>query len=326
MTTSTHKAPEKSSVYAYAQNRYRGIAVLLYVSSVTLLCSLFLRSHIYICDLLSNFCLFGSLVLLINIPCALCLRQWKAASIFLATLCILSFYIAEYTDRAPAQELSYDESIVVMSYNLNTANTQYKHVSDFILQEKPDVLLLLEVDKAWINKLSELDTVYPYKHIKTRSDNFGIALYSQHPMNAQTIFSGRHRIPSISADITIKNTTLRCIGVHTLPPMSADNWEFSLAQIKQVLAQSTYTNSQVIMGDFNATPNSLLYRNIVANKNLMPTGNAFTATWGPISLLQLDHIFVSRNIRVGNSTVHPKLGSDHHPVSVRLALQRTNGS
>lgn len=79
------------------------------------------------------------------------------------------------------------------------------------------------------------------------------------------------------------------------------------------------------MGDFNMTPWSPKFRQLVADSHLRDTVRGFglQPTWpagAPQFWIPIDHVLVSPDILVVDRRVGPDLGSDHYPVIVDIQL------
>jgi endonuclease/exonuclease/phosphatase (EEP) superfamily protein YafD len=106
-------------------------------------------------------------------------------------------------------------------------------------------------------------------------------------------------------------------------------------------ALATYATQQsittVIMGDFNLTSWSIYFRNFIINSGLRSVnlGHGLNPTWfyadGARSLshldhwqqalkIPIDHIFVSKNVRVDQVITLPSGVSDHRPVMAKLRV------
>jgi endonuclease/exonuclease/phosphatase (EEP) superfamily protein YafD len=85
------------------------------------------------------------------------------------------------------------------------------------------------------------------------------------------------------------------------------------------------TGNVLVAGDFNLTPWSPHFTRFIEQTGLSDCalGHGLLATWPSQVLpvrIRIDHCFASRQWRVRNVDVGPKLGSDHLPMTVDLAL------
>ena len=107
---------------------------------------------------------------------------------------------------------------------------------------------------------------YPFQFVETFSnDHFGIALISRVPMqNQEVLFLGDMEAPTLSAEIIHDNALLTVIATHPSPPFfdyGTRNRDSLLAELAPVINDNPHTT--VVMGDLNATPWSVGFRNLI---------------------------------------------------------------
>src|SRR5207247_2261402 len=81
----------------------------------------------------------------------------------------------------------------------------------------------------------------------------------------------------------------------------------------------------VVLGDFNTTPWSVKFSELIQNSGLSetPIGRGLTATWmskSPLLGLPIDHILVGRDVHIAHQEVGGNIGSQHFPISAVLAF------
>ena len=73
----------------------------------------------------------------------------------------------------------------------------------------------------------------------------------------------------------------------------------------------------VVIGDFNMTPFSTRYGNLLRKSNLRRATGGLNATWpgllAPLGL-SLDHVLVGEGVSHASMRTGPRLGSDHLPI------------
>lgn len=282
-------------------------------------------------DLFSHFRI-QYIVILIGTGIALFLlkqKRWGLIS-FISALA-LSVNLLPYFTKKPAAAPTGSE-YSLLSYNLNTANQKYDEVRNFILTTDADIILLMEVNPSWITELSPLESHYPYFIYNPRLDNFGLALYSKHPIendSVSTLLSAG--IPALQTDIHLANQTLNFISVHPLPPISRVNSLQRNLTFQKIAdhIQSTPRDYQIVAGDFNCTPWSVHFKDLVAQTGLRDSslGNGIGATWfrklGFISI-PIDHVLGSEHIAFTKKAIKGSFGSDHSAVLVTFKLSPTS--
>src|SRR4029079_11191140 len=109
----------------------------------------------------------------------------------------------------------------IVSFNVLSKNTQHEQVLGYLREQAADVVLLMEVNRAWAQAAERLSDLYPHPHIVSRDDNFGIALLSRTPWRSiETMELAAAEVPSIRAEFEFPQGSWTFIGTHPLPPGS----------------------------------------------------------------------------------------------------------
>lgn len=215
----------------------------------------------------------------------------------------------------------------VFHSNVNSSNTNADTLLKQIRIEAPELLVLQEVNKRWIQELSSLNAEYPYNVVRSREDNFGIAIYSRLPiLNSEFLYLGGSSVPSIQASFQLESRQLTLITSHTLPPLNQQYFDTRNAQIRAVsdLANSI-EGPLVLVGDLNITPWSAFYKPLISDSKLFSARDGFGVipTW-PASFIAMgipiDHVLVSEHFIVKDFYSGNSVGSDHLPIVVNLSL------
>ena len=146
----------------------------------------------WVFDLFSHFRLQYLLSLSLILLLVLLGRRYRTSGVFglcaaIDLACILPYYLP--ITSAPHTGST---ALCAISMNVNTTNAHFDLVKQFIRDHDPDVILLLEVNAAWVAALEEIRALYPYQHIEPREDNFGIALYSRRAFTTcDTVYLGQ---------------------------------------------------------------------------------------------------------------------------------------
>lgn len=243
-----------------------------------------------------------------------------AAGINLVPVCSLCW---------PTQDLSTasSEPLRIASVNVTSSNQRLDLVLDWIRKVKPDVILMMEVRHDRIDELQPLLETHPHKVLEPREDDFGIALFSRFPLAAGTTLDlGDSGVPSIEADVHIGKAVCHFIGLHALPPSTAENARLRNAQFKAVAAKvRTLSVPVVLCGDFNCTEWSPYFAELLDGTRLKDTarGRAVTGSWPaalPFFRIPIDHCLVSETVRVVDRRLGPKVGGDHLPLLMDLVI------
>ncbi|HEY8931711.1 MAG TPA: endonuclease/exonuclease/phosphatase family protein [Rariglobus sp.] len=214
----------------------------------------------------------------------------------------------------------------LLLFNVHTPNRDYPALLKLITDEQPDVVVLMEVNDTWIAALAPLEKTHPFTRKVSRSDNFGIALYSRLPLNdARTLYLSPAEVPSLRATVTLDgNLPITLLATHPLPPGDAENTLLRDLQLGAIARWSSSTTSPaVVIGDLNCAPWSPAFRRLLSEGVLIDTGRGITPTWPVepwILRIPLDHCLVTSTLVAKEHRVGPDIGSDHFPIIVTIAV------
>ena len=218
----------------------------------------------------------------------------------------------------------------VLVSNVYYKNQDYPRLISLLRQEQPDLAIFLEINDKWSVSLDQLKDLMPYSLSLLKSQKFGLALYSKLPLeNAVYQDFGLKGRPSIVANVTVGSEKVTIIGTHILAPM---NFAYIQQRNKQLAAMSRYlgeiTTPKIVFGDLNITMWSHYYKEFVKTAGMRNARAGFGVqpTWYkklPIFYIPIDHCLVSPDIQVRNSRVGEKVGSDHLPIIVDLAIPQS---
>lgn len=276
----------------------------------------------WIFDLASHFRIQYAATLLVAAALFALARRWRAAGLCLAPgLAISALLAASFFPRPspPGDPARYR----IVSFNVNTANTNHREVLDYLRTQDPDFIFLMEVDPIWIENLRELHTEYPYRIEDPHWDNFGIAAYSKQPFSGPgTAEFGNVGIPMLDVTARMFGTECRLLGVHTLPPMNPEHFQLRNEQLLAA-ANAAARGRAILLGDFNLTPFSPWHREILNRSGLRDAAAGYGCfpTWAPfhpIFSLPIDHVLVAPPFAVTAFEIGPACGSDHRPLAITL--------
>ena len=217
----------------------------------------------------------------------------------------------------------------VLLCNVHTNNRNSRGVLDYIKRERPDFVLLEELNARWGAELAELRELYPCHVEELEEDNFGIGFYSRHPAEKMAIIHpGVVQVASTLARFRLAGRAFWLVGTHPLPPSGGRQyWDLrndQLARVGELLA--TLDGPGLLVGDLNATPWSHHFRALLAVGGLRDSrrGIGLQPSWPtfcPWFAIPIDHVLVRPPVRVLARRVGPDLGSDHYPLVVDFALE-----
>lgn len=252
--------------------------------------------------------------------------RWAGLFAFCAMLNLLT--VAPYyfpSPRSPSSEFS---ALRVVSLNVNTENDQYDLVAQFLRERHPDFVLLMELDVAWVHGLEDLKRDYPYQVVEPRGDNFGIALYSRHPLvHGEVAYLGESGVPSVIAVCELGGRRFTLLGTHPLPPLHRDTSLLRDAQLEVVAERlKAEKGAKMLLGDLNMTPWSSAFGKLLDKAGLRDSSlsRGIHPTW-PTSRIWLgvpiDFCLVSEQIAIRDHGVGSAVGSDHLPIVVDFGFE-----
>ena len=233
---------------------------------------------------------------------------------------VIPWYVAE---SAPGG----DTRLKVLSANILSSNTEHQRLFDLLDAEAPDIVLLQEVSPQWLEALDPLRRIYPYSYAEAREGNFGIALFSRVQLTSVShIDSPPLGYPTIIATLNVEGAALHLAGTHPMIPVrekfySARNEQ--LASIVQLFEGRD--GSHVLVGDLNTSMWDFNYRSLEEETGLRNarTGFGIVPTWPtfmPFAMIPIDHVLISDDVSVVEMRSGPRIGSDHLPLIVTIAL------
>ena len=257
---------------------------------------------------------------------------------FVLILLILSFFyqaykIFPYTYLAKKQVVSFhgsdpDSIISVLVSNVLMPNTQYQRLIDLIDDKKPDLVLTLETNKTWEEKLSGLEKEYPYT-VKIPKDNlYGMHLYSKYELqDIKVKYLIKDDIPSIHGYVKMKNRKrIKIHCLHPKPPsptedLTSTNRDAELLMVGKDVNRKK--ESILVFGDLNDVAWSRTTRLFQKLSGLLDPriGRGFFNTFHvsyPLLRWPLDHVFHTRDFTLIELARLRNIGSDHFPIFIKL--------
>lgn len=217
--------------------------------------------------------------------------------------------------------------ISILVSNVLTPNKKYGRLIDLIKNRNPDIILTLETDKTWEEKLAVLEKKYPYT-VKIPQDNlYGMHLYSKLELkNIEVKYLISEEIPSIHGEVILRNG--KAVNIHCLHPKPPSPTEDDTstnrdAELLLVGKQVNKEKTTLVFGDLNDVAWSRTTRLFQKISGLADPriGRGFYNTYNakiPIFRWPLDHVFHSLDFSLVKLKRLPNIGSDHFPIFIDL--------
>lgn len=227
--------------------------------------------------------------------------------------------------------------VKIVSWNI-WIDSYFDQVKDFLNVSNADIIGLQEVkgddpDRDIIGQLKSLGYKHLFAPVKKvfgdKTYNDGPAIFSKFNILSSKIFnlSENNNRVAIEADIEVGDTTLHVFSTHLVHThqQSSETQEAQVENLIKVLP----ADHTIVMGDFNATPESKTVRKI--KEVLADTDSTSAPTWSmylegclvckPQTIdTRLDYIFVSKDLKNHSFRVEKSGGSDHLPISVMIEI------
>jgi len=253
------------------------------------------------------------------------LRQPVYIAGLLIAVGLNAFYVFPwYGGNDPVQA---DGQLKLVHINVLSRNTEYGRLLDLLDSESPDIVLLQEITPQWLEALEALRQNYPYSYAEAREGNFGIALFSRIPFaSASHIDSPPLGLPTIIATLDVQGTMLQLVGTHPMIPTGGQLFSDRNTQLASIAGLfDGRTGPQVLVGDLNASMWDINYRSLEEETGLRNAraGFGIVPTWPtfmPFAMIPIDHVLVSDDVSVVGLRSGPRIGSDHLPLIVTIAL------
>jgi endonuclease/exonuclease/phosphatase (EEP) superfamily protein YafD len=214
--------------------------------------------------------------------------------------------------------------------NVLQDNREHHRLLAAVARERPDIVLLVEVDATWARALGSLEAEYPYRASRVLDNCYGMALYSRlrlHDVNVA--FLVENDIPSIHARFALADGVQVWLhALHPRPPEPLRNQDSAPrdAELMKVAAmiRERPQGPTVVAGDLNDVAWSHTTSLFLKESGLLDPRlgrgfyNSFNAR-NPLFRFPLDHVFHSRHFRLVELRRLEKVGSDHFPMLVALS-------
>lgn len=253
------------------------------------------------------------------------------------TLCLIwqFSWIFPYTFLFPKEvqtstEFDVDKQLSIITANVLTPNRNADALIELVNEHKPDVLVTLESDQWWQDKLNVLETDMPYS-IKCPLDNlYGMHVYSRLPLCEQQIcYLVEKGVPSIHATLALRTTDkVRMHFLHPAPPSPTENVESAERDAELIIVARSVADSDqpvIVTGDLNDvawSATTRLFRKVSGLLDPRVGRGAFNTFHAGYSFMRwpLDHLFHSQHFTLQHIQRLPSIGSDHFPLLTRLSF------
>jgi endonuclease/exonuclease/phosphatase (EEP) superfamily protein YafD len=304
----------------------RATALLVAVGAALLVVLGLLGGHAYRLDAFAAFRWHASASAVLAVLVAL----WPRRALLLAILApfivlglpILAAHSVSSTGTAnatssPAGAKETRTSLRVMTFNTWDQTRNIDEVHELLRRTAPDVVVLVEVSPPKRALLEVLKPLYPYQVQCAERWPCSMALISRIPFEAQGTFMPNAERPSaVWGRIADSGDGLTIIGVHIHRPTRSPRIHWGHMRGLADMMKSA-KGDFIVAGDFNTPSWSASMQWLHGETGLQPMPRVLP-TWPawPVVVPQfpIDHILISRGLRLDQLSTEAAAASDHLPV------------
>lgn len=228
------------------------------------------------------------------------------------------------------------ERFTVMTANLYFGEADPARVVELAVKNGVDAMVLSEITPDALRRMNDagLPGVLPHSAGGAAPGVDGTMVFAADEIS--TVMPLDTDFNSYAVTITSEALgTVDLVAVHPHPPMDdAAIWARDHKIIRAHVARTTASETRIVAGDFNATPDHAVMHELedlgfrngtrIANSRWQPTwpasGEMSVLGVAVPSMLQIDHVLAAGSARVVNTESVSIEGSDHRAVVATLAL------
>ena len=217
----------------------------------------------------------------------------------------------------------------VMVSNVRRGNRQAEAVLARVAEADPDLVLLMETDAWWDERLAPLGEAYPYsvQHLPEQASYYGMHLFSKMELiDPEFTFEFGPDTPAVETGVALPSgAVIGFDGVHPRPPLY---WSQSTARrdatiLSAALEVAGSGRPSILAGDLNAVPWERVTRRAMRLGGLLDprVGRGLYPTYDAQSRIlswPLDQVLYQPGFTLMGFEVLGEVGSDHYPVLASL--------
>jgi endonuclease/exonuclease/phosphatase (EEP) superfamily protein YafD len=215
------------------------------------------------------------------------------------------------TPRAP-------HTLKIVSFNTWHHFDDLDRLQAYLERENADIVLVYEFGPNKLALIERLKRTYPYAAGCAETWHCAVEIFSKQPFT--TAKAGRRELfdgpPRVVATFSEGTSRLTIVGAHVMRPIDGPNGHRE--EIRRIAAIAKAAPGPVIVaGDFNATWWSSSFKIFGEESGLTHMGR-FLPSWPSeargLPQLNIDHLWVSKDLTIEEVHLGPDVGSDHRPL------------
>ncbi len=252
---------------------------------------------------------------------ALAQKHFKTALIWAAMVSMNLALFMPYLN-APQPATTEGSTPKILSQNFYYENTNIDQFVTLVQEENPDIIIVVEAGEFWKTAKEKLRRDYPYLHLSHITGVHGTLIASRIP-------GSFHEVPlgiQTGLVFTPDDLSYQVLGVHPDAPLTPSWAADRNAQFDEIARLAHTSNVPlIVMGDFNTTPWSPYFSQLLEDSGLVDArlGFGLVPTWqahNPLFWLPIDHALVSPSLQVQDFKTTQSIDSDHLGILLTFSL------
>ncbi len=252
---------------------------------------------------------------------------------------INSYYLINYTEivdvavPTASHVDGSDDQFSLLLTNVKMSNRNSDPLLNLIKLKNPDLILAMEVDGWWSEKLKTLENEYPYSQKAINEVAYGMVLFSKFPLKeTETDYLNNKKVPSFESTLTLPNNkSISFHGIHPVPPTHFEELPDNEGQqedaLKELGKEIIDQLPAIVAGDLNDAVWSYIDQ-LTGTENILfdvRVGRGFFNSYNAEHFFMkwpLDHVFVTKEFRLVKLERLKYVGSDHYPIYLEMQLKQ----
>lgn len=265
-------------------------------------------------------------------------RPWTWALLVLALLCFVyqACWIIPYTRMFPTEVKTAvvadrRQMIRIMTANVLTPNRNAEALIELVRENAPHILVTLESDAWWQERLDTLEADYPYT-IKCPQENlYGMHVYSRLALtDSQVDYLVESDKPSMHTMVSLPSGQgIRAHFLHPAPPSPTENDSSSERDAELIIVARSVAEADgpvIVTGDLNDvawSETTRLFRKISGLLDPRVGRGMFNTYHADHWFMRwpLDHLFHSHHFTLSKIARLRSFGSDHFALLAELVCE-----
>ncbi|PCI56023.1 MAG: hypothetical protein COB36_04310 [Alphaproteobacteria bacterium] len=278
----------------------------------------------------------GSLILT---PIMLYFRRFLTSITLIIVLCLSFYEIYSSSEQIQPIDQTHASTLKIVHYNRRYSLHNHRVMTEWLIKENPDIFVIQETGATHSKAIEGLRELYPYQIHEPRKNAFGLILASKHKIiQSVTHKNIRYALDNLYVHALIQLSDGQRISIYTShppPPTSALLQTQRNQDISVVVdaIQNDNTANIIFMGDWNITPYSPYFQDLLSATGLKNQHNSFYAppTWpsvfpSPLVQIPIDHILHKGDLHLISKRKGPHLDSDHFPIIAEFLLPKQSAA